>query len=71
MTVVVKQHTGNSYYVSMSIERRCGNEVYVVQVCPCYKDGTCGHPEREMTYSLYAKRNADATYRRYVKNYCD
>lgn len=71
MTTVIQQHTNNSYYVSLSITRKYGNEIYVVQVCPCYENNTCGHPEREMTYPISNKKNAYATYKRYVKKYCN
>lgn len=71
MTTVVKQHTNDNYYISLSIETRYGNDIYIVQVCPCYKNSDlCGYPIREMAYPINEKKKAYATYRRYVKKYC-
>lgn len=70
MTTVISSHTSNLYYVSIDIERRYESEIYVVQVCPCINEYMCGHPEREMIYPITEKKEAYATYRRYIRRYC-
>lgn len=70
MSVTVEQYKTDNYYVTLEIENRYGNNIYIVQACPCYKDGLCGYPEREMTYPISEKKKAYATYRRYIRNYC-
>lgn len=71
MTVTIKQHKTDDYYVTLEIENRYGNNIYVVQVCPCYKNSDlCGYPIRENSYSSTEKQKALATYRRYIKRYC-
>lgn len=71
MTTVINQCKKNKYYVYMQIETRWYSEVYVVGVCPCYNECLCGYPEREMIYSINDKKKALATYKRYVKKYCE
>ena len=70
MTVTINSCKNDAYYVSLSIENRYGNDVYIVQACPCIDDYRCDYPEREMTYPINDKKKAYATYRRYVKKYC-
>jgi len=70
MTVNINSCKNDAYYVSLSIENRYGNDIYVVQACPCINDCECGYPEREMTYPIKDKKKAYATYRRYINNYC-
>lgn len=69
MTTVIKQHTNDNCYISLSIETRYGNNIYIVQVCPCFDDNRCGYPIRKKTYPINEKEKAYATYRRYVKKY--
>lgn len=71
MTTTIKQCKSDPYYVSLEVTKnRCGNGIYVVQVCPCIDECRCGYPEREMTYAIQDKEKAYATYRRYVRKYC-
>ena len=67
MTFVTKQHKNDNYYISMSYE---GNLI-IVQVCPLIKSDycTCGYPIKKMTYGVHERKNALATYNRYIKNY--
>ena len=69
MTTIVRNCKTDNYYITLEIERRNENDIYVVQACPCINDYECGYPEREMTYSIEDKKNAYATYRRYMKRY--
>ena len=42
MTMTIKQHKENGYYVTLDIEKE---GFYVVQVCPCHNNGNfnyCG-----------------------------
>ena len=71
MTVTIKSNTNDNYHVSLEMENRYGNDVYIVQVCPCIDDSICGYPEKEMIYSIADKKNAYATYNRYMKKYCN
>ena len=52
MTVTIKSNTNNNYHVSLDMENRYGNDVYIVQACPCIDDSRCGYPEKEMIYSI-------------------
>lgn len=67
MTTVIKSHKNGDYYVSLEITKY---NIYVVQVCPQFDDYNCGYPIREMTYPMSEKKNACATYRRYIQKYC-
>ena len=67
MTQVIKQHTENGYYVVLEWVKV---DIYKVEVCPCYSNGMCGYPVREMVYPLGEKKKAVATYNRYVRKYC-
>ena len=68
MTLAIKQHTENGYYVIMEWDK---TNIYRVAVCPCYDESRCGNPINEMTYSINDKKKAEATFRRYVKKYCE
>lgn len=70
MTVTVNSCKNDNYYITLEIEHRYENDIYVVQACPCIDDYECGYPEREMTYPITDKKKAYATYKRYVKRYC-
>ena len=67
MSLVIKKHKNENYYISMSYE----DNLIVVQVCPIVNDDfcTCGYPIKKMTYTPNDKRNANATFNRYIKNY--
>lgn len=67
MTLAIRQHTENGFYVVMEWVK---TNVYRVAVCPCYDNNMCGYPLQKMTYSIKDKKNAEATFRRYVKKYC-
>jgi hypothetical protein len=67
MTLAIKQHTENGYYVLMEWDK---TNVYHVEVCPCLNDNMCGYPINEMYYTMEEKKKAEATFRRYVKKYC-
>lgn len=69
MTITVKSCKNDSFYISLEVQHRYENDIYVVQACPCINDYECGYPEREMTYSINDKDKAYTTYRRYVKRY--
>lgn len=62
MTITVKSHKENGIYVIMKIIR----DLISVAAFQC-----CGYPIAPVrVYSINDKRNAEATYRRYVKKYC-
>lgn len=70
MTNTIKSHIENGYYVYMEWDKE---NIYRVGVCPCCKDNMCEYPIypiREMTYSINDKKNAEATYNRYIREYC-
>ena len=67
MTLAIKQHTENGYYVIMEWDK---TNVYRVAVCPCYDENRGGYPINEMYYTMEEKKKAEATFRRYVKKYC-
>lgn len=67
MTKNLKQHTENGYYVILEWDKA---NVYRVAVFPLQNKHLCGYPVKEMTYSINDKKNAEATYRRYVRKYC-
>ena len=69
MTTTVRSCMNDNYYITLEIERRHGNDIYVVQACPVIDVYECGYPEREITYSINDKKKAYATYRRYMKRY--
>lgn len=45
------------------------NAVLEVGACPLLKGGFCGYPQSKMTYHYTETKNAQATFRRYVKKY--
>jgi hypothetical protein len=70
MTTTIKSHTANGYYVEINIQNKYNMTFYTVSACPCFDETRCGYPEKEMVYSLAEKKNAYATYNRYIKKYC-
>lgn len=70
MTVTLRQHKGNGYYVSLEQIFINDGIVLVVQACPTFGEQLCGYPEREMIYPLAEEKKAIRTYKRYVKKYC-
>lgn len=69
MTIVLEQHTNENYYITLSIESRNEQNYYEVQCCPLISKDFCGAPIRSITYSLFEKKKAHNTFRRYVKKY--
>ena len=67
-TVVLKRNTAN-HYITMSLELRTYGAVYVVAVCPMIGEHLCGHPIREMVYSINEEEKAVATFNRYCRKY--
>ena len=67
-SVCLDSTTSKEYYVSLTVEVRYGKNVYIVQVCPIQGD-MCGYPIKEMPY--LDERKARASYKRYVKKYCN
>lgn len=70
MTVTLRQHEGNGYYVSLEQILTNNGIVLVVQACPAFEEQLCGYPEKEMRYPLAEEKKAIRTYKRYVKKYC-
>lgn len=56
MTLAIKQHKENGYYVIFEWDK---SNVYRVAVCPCYDENRCGYPINEMTYSINDKKNKE------------
>ena len=69
MSVILKQHKTDNYYIYVESTIRYGVEVLEVAACPIYGD-YCGYPVNNMTY-YDDRKNAMATYRRYVKKYVE
>ncbi len=67
MTLQIKSFKTDKWYISMDYEKE---GVIVVQACPIYGD-LIGYPHAKMTYPLNDRKNANATYRRYIKRYAD
>lgn len=67
MTTLIRQHTENGYYIVLEWDKA---NLYRVEVCPRYSDGMCGYPLIQRVYAPQQKRNAEAAFRRYVKQYC-
>ena len=67
MTLAIRQHTENGFYVVMEWVK---TNVYRVAVCLCLNDNMCGYSINEMYYTMEDKKKAEATFRRYVKKYC-
>lgn len=49
MTVTIKQEIVNGNYIEIRQEKY--SNAYQVQMCPVYKDGTCGYPISDRTYA--------------------
>lgn len=71
VTVVIESCENEKYHVDMEVTTRGNNQVYVVQVCPRFNENMCGYPLNQRTYSVNDKKNAYATYKRYVKKYIE
>jgi hypothetical protein len=65
MTVTIKEHITDNYYITMEWEK---SNIYIVQACPIIGN-LCGYPEKQMIYSINEKKNALATFNRYKKKY--
>lgn len=66
MTLVIKQHKNENYYISMGYEK---NNTITVEACPIIDENTCGYPIKKITYAINDEKNALATFNRYVKKY--
>ena len=69
MTVIIKSHKSNEYYITLSIEARTYGNIYIVEAVPRINDDLYGFPESQMIYSDDERKKADATFRRYCKKY--
>ena len=67
MTLVIKQHTENGFHVVMEWDK---TNIYRVMCCQMIDECTSGYIMSLKTYSISDKKNAEATFRRYVKKYC-
>ena len=67
MTLTIKQHKNNNYYISMEFVTH--NNCFNVSVYPLIDTNMCGYPVREMWYSYGEKAKAQRTFNRYKKTY--
>lgn len=65
MTVTIKNHVTDNYYIGLHLE----NSTYIVEVCPRIRENMCGYPIREMRYTINEKDKAERTFKRYIKKY--
>ena len=68
MTTVIKSHKNQRYYICIELSK---DNLYTVSACPLYDTHYCGYPIREMIYPLNERKQALATYNRYVKKYTE
>lgn len=66
MTLGIKQHKENGYYITLYWDK---TNVYIVEAYQEH-NGVYGYPFKRMVYVINDKKNAEATFRRYVKKYC-
>lgn len=66
MTVVIKQYRDDKYYINLELSKE---GVYTIEVCQRFDSGLCGYPIQKAVYPISEKKNAEATFRRYVKRY--
>ena len=71
MTVCIESYKGNGNYCEIEIVEGSTNNIYVVSVCPIIDDLLVGYPIKKATYPISEKKKAMATYRRYIKTYCE
>jgi hypothetical protein len=67
MTTVIKHHHTPTHYITLEAE----GARLIVQACPLLGDNRCGYPESECTYHYTDRKNANATFRRYIKKYTE
>lgn len=72
MSVTIKQHEENGYYISLEIEKRWNMNVYsnVYTVSACYEVGGQYKLERKISYAIHDKDKALRRFNAYVKRYC-
>ena len=68
MAIAVREHHNPNYYIVLEINMTSEIPYYEVNACPIYGD-LVGYPEHSMTYPLFDKRNANATFNRYKRKY--
>ena len=68
MTYGIKHHEENGIHVNFYWEKGYYNGLYVVEASE-ERGGMC-YSFMKRTYALNDKKNAEATFRRYVKKYC-
>lgn len=68
MSVTIKQHEENGYYISLEIERRWDMNVYTVSAW--YEVGGQYNLERKISYAMHEKEKALRRFNAYVKRYC-
>lgn len=69
MTIVLKQHTNENYYITLNIKNRYDRDYLEVQCYPLINKDFYGAPIRNVTYSLNEEKKAYNTFKRYVKKY--
>ena len=70
MTKTIKSTKTGGHYIYM--EYNFSSYPHIdVGACPMYKDGTCGYPVNQATYSTNEEDKAKRTYARYVRKFRD
>ena len=71
MTKLVKSKVGNGHYVAMTVKHIYTYVYQVIEVYLLSIDDIGGYPIYCKSYAADHKKNANATYYRYVKKYCN
>ena len=65
MTLTIKKHHTKTHYITIEAE----GALLTVQACRLLDDNMCGYPESKATYHHTERKNAERTFKRYIKKY--
>lgn len=69
MTMSIRQHTNENYYIVLEVDFGYYGPYYNVEVCPRISECECGYPIKKMTYPITEEKKAKETFNRYKRLY--
>lgn len=67
MTITIKNHDTKTHHITIEAE----GTGLIVQACPFIGGHMVGYPTSKAVYHYTERKNAERTFRRYIKKYTD
>lgn len=65
MTLTIKKHHTKTHYITIKAD----GALLTVEACPLLGDHMVGYPQSKTTYHHTEQKNAERTFKRYIKKY--